>query len=43
MCIRDRPLYRAAADGIVENSGSLNQAITAAEEVFYEILDSERA
>ena len=37
------PLYRAAADGIVENSGSLNQAITAAEEVFYEILDSERA
>lgn len=37
------PLYRAAADGIVENSGSLEQAITAAEEVFYEILDSERA
>ena len=37
------PLYRAAADGIVENSGSLQQAIAAAEEVFYEILDSERA
>ena len=31
-----------ATDGIVENSGSLEQAITAAEEVFYEILDSER-